>query len=122
MFIKVYIEMEQNIEKCRLANSLTWLRFLIVDETAGKKRRYGKRNQTDDAIAPVKDIVKNEETLKRYKLREVEGVGEGAESEEGVGAIMSDTAHIRKVGPIDPIRDFKAMIDPAKGDFISEGK
>ena len=95
-------------------------RSIIVDENAGKKRRYGKGNQPEEAIAPVEDIVKNEEeALKRYKVKQIPQ--EGVESEEGMGLILSNTSHIRKVGPIDPIRDFKAMIDNEQDDLIAEG-
>jgi hypothetical protein len=92
-----------------------------VNAKEGKKRRYGKGTQSEEPIAPVQDIVRNEEeTRKKYKVKHVDD--QDLELDEQPGSIMNNLSSVREVGPIDPIRDFRAMIDNTEGDFIEEGE
>ncbi|KAI8576665.1 hypothetical protein K450DRAFT_256125 [Umbelopsis ramanniana AG] len=89
-----------------------------VNAKEGKKRRYGKGVQSEEPIAPIQDIVRNEEeSLKKYKVKQVEDAD--MELDERPGSIMNNLSNVREVGAIDPIKDFRAMIDK-EGDFIEE--
>ncbi|CAO3668533.1 unnamed protein product [Umbelopsis ramanniana] len=89
-----------------------------VNAKEGKKRRYGKGVQSEEPIAPIQDIVKNEEeALKKYKVKQVEDAD--MELDERPGSIMNSLSNVREVGTIDPIKDFRAMLDK-EGDFIEE--
>jgi hypothetical protein len=99
--------------------SLTYIDS-AVNAKEGKKRKYGKGGQSEEPIAPIQDIVKNEEeTLKKYKVKQVEDAD--MQLDERPGSIMNSLSSVREVGAIDPIKDFRAMIDK-EGDFIEEGE
>jgi hypothetical protein len=91
-----------------------------VNAKEGKKRRYGKGVQSEEPIAPIQDIVTNEEeALKKYKVKQVEDAD--MELDERPGSIMNSLSNVREVGTIDPIKDFRAMLDK-EGDFIEDGE